>query len=406
MALFTVTIARANGEIYETQLEAQTKLALFELVHAKGERLVGAEEIEEGMLKKVGQTISLVTYTIGMHDKIVFAQNLAAMLTAGLSLAKALSVMERQSGNKALSGLIREITRDVEEGTPFSAALARHPKIFSPLFVSMVKAGEESGALASSLKLVAGQMEKSYRLVRKVRGALLYPALILSAMVVIGILLLRYVVPSITQTFSDLQVDLPFLTKLIVDGSAALSEHFVVSMLSLAAVLFVIWRIVVSSVGKRILDRVVLVLPVTGILAKELNAARTARTLSSLLSSGVELITALGITRDVVQNSYYRDVLETARVSVEKGNPLSGVFLANTNLYPALVGEMVAVGEETGALSDMLERLATFYEDEVDQSTKDLSTIIEPVLMLVIGVAVGLFAVAMFTPMYTVLNNV
>ena len=270
----------------------------------------------------------------------------------------------------------------------------------------MAKAGEESGSLATSLKTVAFQMEAVYMLTKKVKGALIYPAIVLSVMLVIGVLMMIYVVPTLTATFTELHSQLPASTQVIITISNFLRSDTLASVGILILAAALVYFSVRTKIGKRLGDLVFLRLPIIGIIVKETNTARTARTLSSLLSSGVPVVEALSITGDVLQNSYYKEVLRKAQGSIEKGTSISSVFVEREDLYPPFLGEMVAVGEETGKLSEMLANVGTFYENEVDQKTKDMSTVVEPFLMVFIGSAVGFFAVAMITPMYTVLNNV
>jgi type IV pilus assembly protein PilC len=270
----------------------------------------------------------------------------------------------------------------------------------------MVKAGEESGNLAGSLKVIAIQMDKSYALSRKVKGALIYPAVIFSVMVVIGVLMMVYMVPTLTATFKGLGVDLPLSTRIVIGISDFLRNHFLIVFLAVVAVIVTIAALLKTKAGSRAFDYFILHLPVIGTIVKEVNSARTTRTLSSLLSSGVDVVVALGVTEEVIQNSFYKEVLGKAHENIQKGDPISAVFIEHENLYPIFVGEMMNVGEETGKMADMLLGVAAYYEDEVDQKTKDMSTIIEPVLMVIIGIAVGIFAISMLAPTYSLVDKI
>ncbi len=278
--------------------------------------------------------------------------------------------------------------------------------VFSPLFVSMVKSGEESGNLAGSLKVVSIQMEKTYQLTKKIRGALMYPAVIFCIMIIIGVLMLIYVVPTLTSTFIGLGVKLPASTQFIITLSDFLKNHYALTAFGLIFIVLLLYLAGKSKKGRRFFDYIGLRIPVMGTIVKEINAARTARTLSSLLSSGVDIVVAIEVTRDVLQNSYYKEVLEKAQTTIQKGEPMSTIFIENDKLYPIFVGEMMSVGEETGKMADMLLGVAVFYEDEVDQKTKDMSTIIEPVLMVFMGVAVGFFAISMIAPTYSLVDAI
>jgi len=229
----------------------------------------------------------------------------------------------------------------------------------------------------------------------------MYPTIIISLMIVIGVLMMVYMVPTLTETFVGLGIKLPLSTRVIIAISNFLKSYFALVMVGALISALLIFFGFRTARGKRLADTIILHTPVISEIVKQINSARTARTLSSLLSSGVDIVVAMGVTRDVLQNSYYKAVLEKTQNTIQKGEQISVVFSENSKLYPLFVAEMVSVGEETGKIGEMLLSVATFYEDEVDQKTKDLSSIIEPVLMILIGVAVGVFALSMLGPTYS-----
>lgn len=405
---FTYKALRKDGEPYQSEREADDKFALFRQLKKEGETVISVTEAGE-------KGFSLSTLHLGMpafltkikpHEKITIARNLGNMIDAGLALSRALQVIERQSKNKKLKKVLVTVNSSISAGKSFHQALADFPDIFNSLFVSMVKAGEESGNLAASLRQIGDQMEKTYLLQKKVKGALIYPGIILSLMVVIGILMLIFVVPRLTDTFKELGSELPASTRFVITVSDFFKNHYILAVLLIASAVAAFRFGMKTSAGKHAFDMTVIRLPVIGSIIKEMNSARTARTLSSLLSSGVDLLPSIDITSDVLQNGYYKEVMTESHKSVEKGQPLSGIFMKHEFLYPVFVGEMVSVGEETGQLAHMLLGVATFYENEVEQKTKDLSTIVEPVLMIIIGVGVGFFAISMISPMYSVMNSI
>lgn len=401
---FKYKATTASGETIEAVKEAPDRFSFYRQIKKEGQTIVSFEEVSTGIMAKLN-SITLFN-VIKMQDKITFARNLSNMLGAGLSLGRAISVTERQIRNKKLKEMYAAIQTSINSGKTFHEALAEYPKIFSTLFISMVKAGEESGTLSTSLKEVAEQMEKTYMIQKKIKGAMIYPIIITSVMIGVLILMLIYVVPGLTSTFASLNEKLPESTQIIIDLSSFLQHDYVFAiaiLLVVAAGLYFGGR---TRQGKRTIDFIMLHIPIIGTIVKESNSARTARTLSSLLGSGVDLVLAASITGEVLQNSYYKDVLKKAQEVVEKGDPLALLFEENEKLYPVFVSEMISVGEETGKLAEMLLGVAVFYENEVEQKTKDMSTIIEPFLMVFIGAAVGFFAVAMITPMYSVLNNI
>lgn len=388
-----------SGHVEENVREADDQFALARDLKGEGKTLITAAEV------KAGATLAKFNIAIGgvkLADKIAFAKNLAAMIDAGLAVSRALTVMERETKDKKFKEIIRNVGELVEKGSALSDALAKHPKTFSSLFVSMVRAGEESGKLGESLRIVADQMDRTYALKRKVRGALMYPTIIISVMILIGALMLIFVVPTLTATFTELGVELPITTRLVIAVSDFLKNNPLIFLGSI--VLLVIGAIALARTkrGKRGFEWLILRMPIVGTLVEQANTARMARTFSSLLSSGVEVVSALSITGDVMQNSYYKDVFAEGGAQIQKGAQLSGIFAKYAKLFPPMVNEMVAVGEETGKLPAMLMQIATFFEGEVEQKTKDMSTIIEPILMVVIGVAVGFFAISMIMPIYSI----
>lgn len=391
--------------MYKGVAQARDRFELYEIVRREGGRIISVEEdTKKGMLTL--QYWNSKVSSVPEYEKILFARNLGAMLGAGLSLARALAVLERQTKNARLASVVAELSSAVRRGESLHSALAKFPHVFPKLFVAMTRAGEEGGQLSNSLQVVSEQMERMYVLKKKIRGALLYPAIIVIAIVGIGMFMMVNVVPTLAQTFAEMDAELPASTQAIIAVSNFLVQYTVVAA-SLVVLFFGgIYGFVRTELGSQIKDFVFLHVPLIGPIVREVNAARTSRTLASLLSAGVDVMTALDIVADVVQNSYFKKVIVQAKEGVGKGEPLSVAFVRAENLYPAFVGEMMSVGEETGQLTEMMKKLAIFYEDEVDRKTKDMSTIIEPFLMLAIGGAVGFFAVAMISPIYQLSENI
>ncbi|MEK7120468.1 MAG: type II secretion system F family protein [Patescibacteria group bacterium] len=403
MTIFHYKAIKPSGEVFEGDVEAKDKSDVFNIINTGGISLVLAEEAEKN--KKILTKINEFLSTVKTQEKIIFARNLGAMIKAGLSGARAISVMERQTKNKFFKEILFEAGEQIKKGRPLSEALKLHPKIWSNLFAAMVKAGEESGDLAGSLSEIANQMEKANTLRKKIIGAMIYPLIIFFVMIMIGVLMLIYVVPTLTATFKELDVELPITTRSIIFTSDFMKGNSFVFILILLAIFLAGYYFYRSKRGKRYLDFISTRIPLIGNLVKENNSAKTTRTLSSLLLSGVEVVSAITITKDVIGNGYYKEVLDEAISGIQKGTQVSEIFEKHENLYPVFVAEMIAVGEETGKLSEMLVRVAEYYESEIEQQTKNLSTIIEPLLMVVIGVAVGFFAVSMIMPMYSLVNG-
>lgn len=389
-----------SGKIYKGQAEFQTEAELISGLKNEGKTLLSASVVNE---KGIGATFEKMSTmgSVSMREKILFARNLSSMVDAGLSVSRALAIMQRQTNNPRLRKVLHDIDEDVRKGSSLSIALGKFPKVFPPLMISMVQSGEESGNLAQALSVVGEQMDKSYLLMKKVKGAMIYPGVIMTAMLIIGICMLIFVVPTLTKTFTELQIDLPASTRFIIGLSDFVKNNLGLFVVIVAVVFASIYFGVKTRAGKRGMDWFVLHMPVMAPIVKEINSARTARTLSSLLAAGVPFVRSLQIVRQVVANSYYQSTLDLAEKNIQLGLPISKVFREAENLYPIFVSEMMVVGEETGELGKMLFKVASFYEEEVDQKTKNMSTVIEPFLMIVVGIVVGFFALSMIAPMYS-----
>ncbi len=391
--------------MFEGSQEAPDRLALAREFREKGDTPISISEKKSNPFANIAIFDNLFS-KVKVADQIIFTKNLSGMLTAGLSLARALSVLKKQTKNKALNKALTSIANDIDSGETFSSSLEKFPNVFSKLFVSMTRAGEESGNLSGALSEIALNLEKSYSLTKKIHGALIYPGVIMSAMVVIGVLMFAFVVPTLASTFKELGVVLPISTRIIIAFGNFFSNNLILTFLIMGGLAFGAYSLVRAKFMAKYLDFIFIKIPLISTLTKELNTARTARSMSSLLLSGVSLTRAIEITEDVVQNIYFKKVLTEAKVAVEKGAPFSEVFEANNHLYPVMMSEMIQVGEETGKLSDMLLQIALFYEEEIEGKTKNLSTVIEPFLMVIIGAGVGFFAISMISPLYSILGSI
>jgi type IV pilus assembly protein PilC len=400
MTRFVYTAEKSDGEVYKGVAEAADRFELYSVVRHEGGKIVSVNE-DGGASKWSLKYWNSKLTSVKEYDKILTSRNLGAMLGAGLPLSRALSVLERQTKNPKLSSVISQVASDVRRGESLHTSLAKFPHVFPDIFVAMVRAGEEGGDLPASLTLVSEQMERMYDLKKKIRGAMIYPCIILVAIFGIGVVMMIVVVPTLAQTFSEMGANLPKATQIVIGISNFLTQYTVIALGLIVVFFGTLYAAAKTQAGKRVIDFTFLHTPIIGGMVREINAARTSRTLASLISSGVDVISALDIVHGVVQNSFFRTVIENAKVGVGQGEPLSAAFTRREDLYPAFVGEMMAVGEETGQTSEMLKRLAVFYEQEVDRKTKDMSTIIEPFLMIIIGAAVGFFAYSMITPIYS-----
>ena len=408
MANFIYEGEDAQGNKVSEKVSANDRYAVYDIARNNGHTISSLQEERKFALKNLFnlKRINLFLGKVKNDELVMMTRNLGSMLTAGLTVTRALSVIERQTKNMKLKDVVKQVGAKINKGDSFFESLADFPEVFNDLYVAMVKAGEESGNLSESLQTLSIQMERSSTIKKKIKGAMIYPAIVITVMFVIGILMMIFVMPTITDLFKGMNKDLPATTQALISTSDFLVNHTILALLGIVGVIGGFIYFLRTKIGKHITSWLVTRLPVIGTLAKETNSARTARTLSSLLNSGVDVIQALEITEEVVQNIFYKKILRTARDRVEKGNALSESFIERPDLYPILVGEMILVGEETGQISGMLKELAIFYETEVERKTKDLSTIIEPLLMVVIGAGVGFFAMALIGPIYSISDGI
>ena len=403
--LFTYKAKLKNGEIFEGTMEATDRFSLSHELKSRGNTPISITEKRSNFFD-FSSILGRIFSRVKADEQIIFTKNLSGMLRAGLSLFRALSVLKKQTKNATLNKILTSLSNEINAGGTLSSGLEKFPDVFSKLFVSMTRAGEESGNLSNALSEIGINLEKSHSLTKKIRGALIYPGVILSAMVLIGVLMFAFVVPTLANTFKELGVQLPVSTRFIITLGNFFSQYLILSFALIIGSVAGIISLVRASFMEKYVDFIIIRLPIVGNLSKELNTARTTGTMSSLLLSGDPITRAIEITEDVVQNNYYKRGLKKAKEEVEKGAPFSKVFEENPNLFPVMMSEMIQVGEETGKLSDMLLQVASFYEGEIENKTKNLSIVIEPILMVVIGAAVGFFAISMISPLYSIMDNI
>ncbi len=409
MPKFLYTARAVDGEIKSGSQEAKDREDLAHILRAQGIVMTSANE--EGSVTTIGALGKILRGAkpfrgVSLVDKIMFTRNLAVMIGAGLALNKALSVLEEQSENQKLKGIIAEVANNVQAGKSFSECIGAHPDAFPDLYVNMVRIGETAGNLEEVLNGLADQMKKDHDIVSRVRGALMYPAVIFVVMLIVGYLMMILVVPKLAATFLDIGAELPASTKVLIFLSNIMLNYWYFAIGGAIGLIYVMRLVLRTAGGKKGLDALILRMPIIKGLSRKLNSARLCRTLSILVDSGVPIVKALEILSKTLSNHYFSESLSNASLEIQKGKTLFESLKKYKGLYPPLVVQMIAVGEETGSLTKVLTKLAEFYEDEVNELTKNLSTIIEPIMMVVIGAGVGFFALSMITPMYSVMNNI
>ncbi len=339
---------------------------------------------------------------VKLPQKIFFTENLRVMVKAGLSLTEALKTLALQTEQKGFKAVILELHADVEKGTSLSQSLAKHERLFEPIFVNMIAAGEVSGTLEKTLEQLTTQMRKDYDLISKVKSAMTYPLVVLSATVLIGIGMMVFVVPQILSIFEEIGTDeLPVPTKILIFVSDSLKAYWPFIIVGVGGLIAAFIWAIGTPPGKAVWHKILLKMPIIGPIIMKINLARFTRTLSSLLRTDIPIVQGLTITSDIVRNVYYHDACLAMAEAVKKGEQISQVLERSPKLFPPLVVQMTAVGERAGTVDEMLQEIAEFYEKQVEQIMGSLSSIIEPILIIFLGGAVGGIALAIITPIYS-----
>lgn len=338
-----------------------------------------------------------------LKDKIIFTQQLGIMIKSGLSVVEALKALGGETSNKKFASEINDVVSDIKGGMPLSEAMAKHPITFSVVYINTVRSGEKSGKLEEVLGRLAIQLDKDYELTSKIRGALIYPAFILTALIAVAILVLIGVIPQLKIIFDEMDVPLPVTTRAIVGLSMFLKNYIVYVIIGVIILIVAIQFWAKTTTGRLIIDTVKLKIPVLGNLTKKSYMAKFCRTFAGLSASGLPLLDIFRTSKDVINNVIYQDAIEEMTKKVEVGEPVSKV-IKDCRLFPAMVGQLASVGERSGSMDVVFDSLANFYDREVDNITANLSQLLEPILMAIMGVGVGILIVSVVQPIYGLVN--
>ncbi len=344
--------------------------------------------------------------TVSLKDKIFFIQNLKVMIKGGLSLGKSLDAISSQVSNSYFKKVLIGISTNVQAGTGFAKSLEKYPKVFDDLFVNMIKSGELSGNLEDVLDKLHIQMKRDHDLLSKVKGAMVYPAVVVVAMFGIGAAMMVLVVPKLITVFEEFDADLPVTTKMLIALSKFITNNGLLVLIGFVVFIVLFIKYYKSKSGIKFFHKFFLKLPVFSGIVKKVNLARFCRTTSSLLKTDISIVQSLEITSMVVGNYYYRKALLDASKKITKGLQINKVLSAYPKLFSPTVLQMLKVGEESGSVDTTLDEVAQFYEEEVNQIMETLPSIIEPVLILILGLGVGAMAVAIIMPMYSLGQNI
>ncbi len=337
-------------------------------------------------------------------DLVIFSRQFSVMISANVPVVESLLILVDQTNNITLKNMLSEIAFEVDGGAFLSDAFAKRPKIFSDFFVNIVRSGESSGKLDEVLNYLADEMEKNYDMVAKIKGAMIYPVFIMVGLICVAIVLMIYVIPNLTTILTETGMELPLSTRIVIGTSNFLQKYIIFLVLALGGLAFLMRLYLKTYSGKRNLDIVKLRLPIFGTLFKYIYLMRFTRSLSTLLKGGVTITRALEITAEVVGNTIYRELILETLESINDGNPLATV-MDNSKDVPRMVPQMIAVGEKTGKIDSVLDRITTFYSREASNMLDNLSKLMEPLIMVLMGVGVGIMVAAVILPMYNMANQ-
>jgi len=407
MSKYIYTAKTFEGKPRSGSLEAQNEIELARILHEEGCILVKAslEETEGKKKRKFAFSIPFIG-GVSVASKLMFTRNLKVMISAGVSLPRALKILSEQVRNKKFANALVDVKKEITKGKPFSESLARHSDIFSELFVSMVKVGEETGKLEEVLDVLSNQMEKDYQIRSRLKSAMVYPMVIIFAMAGIGALMLIVVIPKLAEVFRDMGVDLPITTRIVIAIGTFMANYWYTLPIIIIALIVSLRFFLKTKIGRKTINIISLKMPFISPITKKTNAAYTVRTLSSLIAAGVPIVRGLEIVSNSLTNVFYKKAMADASEKVRKGSKLGESLREYDDIYPSLVIQMIGVGEETGETSVVLEKLAEFFEEEVTNATRNLSAVIEPILMLLIGAAVAFFAISMIQPIYGMIQTI
>lgn len=395
MPIYTYNCRTKQGIKEKGAIDAPSKEQAAKILREKGYIVISIE------LKDKGERFTLLKAFggISLKEQVVFTRQLATMLSAGLPLTQALQILGSQTRNAKMREVVKELERDVEGGITFSQGLSKHPEAFSNVYISLIKAGEAAGALDKITSRLALNLEKTKEFQGKTKGALIYPAIVTVAMIAVFIIMTVFVIPKLVTMYEDLGAELPLPTKILIAISEFIKYQWWLTILIVIAFIAGFNWFKKTVFGKYFLARIKYRIPIFGALSKNVEVAELARTLSLLVASGVPILESLAIIKELTRSVLYNEAFKEVIKEVERGVPLSNT-LKEQPLFPPILGQMVSVGEETGTMDDALSKVATFFESEAEQTIRNLSTALEPFIMIVLGFFVAILILSIILPIY------
>ncbi len=366
------------------------------------------QELESATLVDITNTLESkflrLINRVRAKDVVIFSRQFSVMISASVPVVECLLILVDQTNNLTFKNLLAEIAFDVDSGAFLSDAFAKHPKIFSDFFVNIIRSGETSGKLDEVLDYLADEMEKNYDMSAKIRGAMIYPVFVFSGLVAVGVVLMVYVIPSLTSILTESTVQLPLATRIVIGASQFLQSYIVLIIIVIVILIFLLRLYIRSYSGHRLVDLMKLRAPIFGPLFKYIYLMRFTRSLATLLKGGVTITRSLEITAEVVGNLIYRELILATLESINDGNPFATVMEASKDV-PKMVPQMIAIGEKSGKIDIVLDRITSFYSREVSNRLDNLSKLMEPIIIVIMGVGVGIMVAAVIMPMYNLANQ-
>jgi type IV pilus assembly protein PilC len=391
-----------TGDLKEGLVEAISREAAIEILQKNGLIPLQVASEERGGLEGFLREIQKLWEGVSPKELMVIFRQLATLIEAHVPVVTSLKTISEQTDNRFLRVVLREIEDNIEDGMSFSESLEKHPKVFDTMTINIVRAGEISGNLQHSIEFVADSIEKNYHLTSKIKGALFYPAFVLAVAGAIGFLVITFILPKITGLIKELDITVPWYTTVLINLSDFMNTYWWAVLIGIGGVGVGIYYYFKSESGKHEWDIIVLHLPVFKTLAKNIYITRFSENLSALMAGGIPVVRALMITSDVIGSTVYAQVMLKAAEEVKTGGAMSSVFQRYPSEIPPIVAQMVKIGEETGTMAHVLEGIGRFYEQEVDVMTRNLTSLIEPILIVGLGIGVGILTVGILMPVYNI----
>ncbi len=401
MPTFEFSAKKQDNSFVSGSIDATDEKSASDILLSRGLYPISITEQPKGLNRDIN--IEFLN-RVKVKDLVVFSRQLAVMAEAALPLVQSLKILVNQTENVKLKKVIRELSAQVDGGSKFSHALSKHPDIFSNFFVSMIRSGETSGRLDEVLNYLADQQERDYDLMSKIKGAMIYPIFIIIGLVVVGFVMMVFVVPKLTSILVESGATLPAPTQILIFVSDFMAKYWWLLLIMFAGLFAGFKSALNTDTGRHVWDKFKIRVPIFGGLSRRIYIVRMTRSLSTLIEGGVPLPDALAITADVVSNKVYADIIRKTKQEVDGGNSLSSVFLTSDDM-PVMVSQMIRLGEETGRLDQVLKKLTSFYSREIENMVGNLVSLIEPIIMVVMGIAVGVMVAAIILPMYNLATS-